>query len=224
LIMELIKTNFTPSELIFLRADEFVPAAGMLDSINMIGAFELIHKPGKVQARAMSHTLLSAAILAANQMGNIKLEIGVQGGLLGLFGPTLKATSVWDGLVNWPEGSLESKLVRIVQRNSPMKISKLVYELLDHNDSRYVNLAPEMVREGMATRKLLIKETSSFLMAFKTDQYYLPQQINQLAAAQSMAAVQQLLQETEKANRVLWKMLQNGIKKGMEMREDKIAS
>jgi hypothetical protein len=190
----------------------------------MNGAFDLMHKPGKVQARAFSHTLLSAAILAANQMGNIKLEIGVQGGLLGLFGPTLKATSVWDGLVNWPEGSLENKLVKIVQRNSPMKISKLVYELLDRNDSRYFSLAPEVVREGMATRKLLIKETSSFLMAFKSDHYYLPQQISELAAAQSVAAVHQLLQDSEKGDRVLWKMLQNGIKKGIEMREDKIAS
>jgi len=219
-----MKLALTPSELILLRADEFVPAASALDSINMIGKFDLLHKPGKVQARASSQMLFSAALLAAEQSGHLRLEIASAKGILGFFSsPTIIAFAA-NGTTGWPESSLENRVIRAVQRQGQLTVAQIVYEVLEYDDSRYFNLAPELVKKALAARDLLLKEQNTQFLIVKTTSYYLPESTFQLVAAQPVEPVRQLINDSRRNDYRLWKLLQGAIEKGMEKRMDKSPS
>ncbi len=220
MIENIVGVFLTPSEQLLLRADEFVPAASALHSINMIGSVELLHRQGKVQARRLSYELISAALLAAQQNNNLNLAIGKPGGLAGLAslpGLIAKPTGAES---TWPKGTLESRLVALVQNHGLIKVHRLVYEVLGRDYYRYFNLAPELVMEGLATRDLLNREQTSPMLVFQRHYYSLPDRTRLLVAGQSVASVKTLLSDYWQDNPRLWKLLQAAIKKGMESRMD----
>jgi len=212
--------ELTPSEIILLRADEFVPAASALDSINMIGKFDLLHRPGKVQARGLSQMLFSTALLAAERTGHLRLEIGSPKGILGFFsGPTVIAFAT-NGTKVWPESSLENRIVRAVQHKGQLTVAQIVYEVLEYDDSRYFSLAPELVKNALAARNLLVKEQNTQFLIIKTISYYLPESTMHLVAAQPVEPIRHLIEDTRQNDGRLWKLLQAAIEKGMEKRMD----
>jgi hypothetical protein len=220
LIENRLRLELTPSEIILLRADEFVAAASALDTINMIGKFDLLHKPGKVQARGLSQMLFSAALLAAERMGQLRLEIGSPKGLFSFFSSPTAIAFAANNTNSWPEGSLENRIVQAVQGRGQLPVAQTVYEVLEYNDSRYFNLTPELVKEALAFRNLLIKEQNTQLLIVKTTRYHLPESTMQLVAAQPVEPVRQLIEDTRRNDARLWKLLQTAIEKGMEKRMD----
>jgi hypothetical protein len=210
----------TPSELVFLHADQFVKAAGMLDAINIIGRVELLHKQASVQAMGLSRVLLTTALLAAAQSGDVSLQIGHLPGLLAFLQGDTVLVSPATGPDQWPKGSLEQRFIQATRRAGTINLSRLVYEVLERKDVQYYHLASDLVKAGLAERNLLIREQRSMLLVLKTTSYRLPDATRRLADSLPLQPVQQLLWQTEQNDPRFWRLLQKAIEKGTQQRKD----
>jgi hypothetical protein len=212
---------FTPSEVVLLNGERFAQSAALVNKYT-------VHASGQgVSSNKLAVAVWSAALLANEQYGLIRLTPSVNSTLFGLVKtPTLlvEPTGVQPG---WPAGTLEADLLQVASRLQTTKQNNLhmiVYSWLGSDTSAPYHMVLQMVEQGLGQRGLMQEVEGRALGIFKTKKLVLPDSTRPLIAAQPIAPVQQLLQQCEQFRPDVWKTMQKNIEKAISQRTEQTDS
>lgn len=212
-----MQTGLTPSEVIMVRGDVFAPRAeGFLTTKT-----RLINSDLPVLTETLSRTILAAALLANEGVGNLRFEEQERTGFFGRRYTALMALAAHMNY-RWPPDTLEDALCRIVADSKPLKVRELVYKVLESSASEPGKIAPNVIQRGLAKRGLVAKAPMTLRDFVLTDsRYTAPQSTFGLATSQAIRSVQDMLSATEIARPALWAMLIAQIDDAVDRRTDR---
>jgi hypothetical protein len=210
-----MNSQFAPSELVLLNGEKFAKKV-------MAGNIQLLHNQEKVSVAQLGQAMLTAAFLASERAGNIRLETRQKKAMLGL----RKVTNLYAIPVSatpaWPEHSFEAQIYSLADRlGQHNEVNDIIYAWLGQDSGNPWNSAIELVKEGMAERGLLERTEEKKLKIFTSVKHELPQSTATQAAQEPIASIRQLLVENERDRREVWDLLAKQIKKGIKDRTEK---
>ena len=212
---------FTPSEVVLLNGERFAQPAALVNKYT-------VHASGQgVSSNKLAVVVWSAALLANEQYGLIRLTPSVNSTLFGLVKtPTLlvEPTGVQPG---WPAGSLEANLIEVtrqLQATRQNNLHMIVYRWLGSDYSAPFHMVLQMVEQGLGQRGLMQEVEGRTLGIFKTKKLVLPDSTRPFIAGQPISPVQQLLQQCEQFRPDVWKTMQKNIEKAISQRTEQTDS
>ncbi len=202
----------TPSEIVILHGEKFVPRARFTN-------VKLPHKDAQVAISDLLQTMLAAAILANKQtdvlalpMGHTKVLRRKRDTLLvRLAGP----------IADWPEHSLEAAMCQqatLLQQDRVYEVNQLVYGWLGNRLNSPWQFAFGKVRMYLVSRGLLETIKIKKLLIFPGTDYVLSPAGRELMNQQSIEPVQQLLDDCQQQRPQVWKLLWDHIEYGFVRR------
>ena len=213
---------FTPSEVVILNGEHFAPSASVFNK------YEVLASGQGVNANKLAVAAWSAALLANEQYGLIRLTPSVNSTLFGLVKtPTLlvEPTGVQPG---WPAGTLEADLLQVASRLQTTRQNNLhmiVYSWLGSDyGAPFQMVIKEIGARAGATRPDAGDGRPKPLGIFKYKKLVLPDSTRPLIAGQSIAPVQQMLQQCEQFRPDVWKVMQKNIDKAISQRTEQTDS
>jgi len=175
-------TPLSPSELVLLKGEQFAKKS-------FSGNIKLLHTDNKVSAKEVSQAIMMAALLANEQTGAVRLEVGRKKALLGLRKVNTLFVTPGDITVSWPDNSLESEIPilaeQLLDEKERNEVSTIFYTWLRKDSANPWQSAVELVKEGMASREYLEKIKQKKLKFFTLTHYELPESTSSLATQQS---------------------------------------
>ncbi len=201
----------TPSEIVILHGDKFVPQARFT-------SVKLPHKDVKVAIDHLLQTMLAAAILANEQAGVLALPMG-HTKVLGRKKDTLLVRLVGP-IPGWPEHSLEAAMCQqatLLQQDRVYEVNQLVYGWLGARLNSPWQFAFSRVRTNLVSRGLLETIKVKKLVIFPGTDYALSPGGRELLA-QAIEPVQQLLDDCQQQRPQVWKLLWDHIEFGFVRR------
>jgi hypothetical protein len=208
---------FTPSEVVLLNGEHFAPSASVFNK------YEVLASGQGVNANKLAVAVWSAALLANEQYGLIRLTPSVNSTLFGLVKtPTLlvEPTNVQAG---WPAGTLEAELLGVASRLQATRQNNLhmiVYSWLGSDYGAPYQIVLKEIEQGLGKRGLMVEEQAKALGLFKYKKLVLPDSSLPLIAQQPFAPVQQMLQQCEQFRPDVWKTMQKNIDKAISQRTE----
>ena len=207
----------SPSELVLLNGDQFAKKV-------MMGNIKLLNSEASVSVSQLGQAILAAAVLAAEAVGNLELEIRQEKAMFGLRKVKNLYANPTPTPVEWPKYSLEAQLPPIAERfkndQESNEVSNLIYSWLRQDSSSPWQSTIEMVKSGLAERGLLDTSEETKLKVFTVTDYSLPQDTALLAAEQPVEPVKQLLANCENDRREIWDLLVKQIKSAIKARTE----
>lgn len=203
------QTRLTPSEVIFFNAPAFTAK----------GDLNLPHLTSKVSGQQLGKAMLIAALLAAEQIGNLRLELRPVKGLLkqevlALFVAPLEAGH------KWPSDTLEAQLHALAHarmvRTGSCQANRLICDLLGQSDSSPWQRAIDLVMQGLAIRGLLETEASKRFPKLTHRRNELPVKTQLLLNRQPYEPVKHLLTHCREERPAVWHQLIAQISKGVK--------
>ena len=208
---------FAPSELILLNGDLFAKKV-------MMGNIQLMHTDASVSYSQLGEAILAAAELAVESNGNLQYEVQQEKAMLGLRKVKTLSVNSTHAQNDWPEHSLESRLIQIAesmeQDGENPKVSDLVYIWLGQDAGAPWQSVIAMVQSGLADRDLLERSESTKLKVFTTINYSLPSSTAELAKQYPINAIQELLKYNENNRKEIWELVKNENKKAIKQRTE----
>ena len=198
----------TPSELVLLNSEPFTGKAN-------VNIEDLLNGKAKNLAKPLGEAILTAAFLAGENVGAIRLEVE-KGKKLFMFSSTKLLVVSNNSAVAWPTGSLEST-ISSARKNRP-EVHEVVHDWLGRDNDDPWGLVIDKVRDGLAGRQLLDITKEKVLMVLSTKHYELPESTGALAAQQPTGPIQQLLSECKQTRPELWTLLLSQVQKGVNRR------
>lgn len=208
---------FTPSEVVLLNGEQFAPSAGLVNKYTVRASGQ------GVNANKLAVAAWSAALLANEQYGLIRLSPATNSTLFGLIKqPTLlvEPTGTQPG---WPAGTLEANLLQVtseLQASRQNNLYMIVYRWLGSDDSAPYQEVLRMIEQGLGMRGLMVEVDARALGIFKYKKLELPDSTRPYIAQQSTAPVKQLLQNCEQFRPDIWKVMQKNIDKAIAARTE----
>jgi hypothetical protein len=215
-----------PSEIILLREEEWLPAgeawaarrAALGEGVTVSAHEAQVRQMAFLaQMRALTLLLVSAALLAVEQQGTLRLEPATRAAWLGLRRYPSVAVTVSGPPTPWPAHSLEAHFAHLSLR-SPREVQALIYDLLPRAAAYPWLLTPVLVQDGLRTRGLLETVRVRPLPLLSAEALHIPHTTAALAAAQSLVPIRDLLRATEQDRPTLWENLQAEIAHGVGRR------
>lgn len=208
--------SLTPSELVFLNGELFAKKV-------LVGNIDLLHSNGKVSLAQLGQAILTAAFLACEAAGVLRLEVRERKAMLGLRKVRKLCAVPAEPRENLPEHSLEASFynlaIHLAQKNKN-DIYSMVYTWLGQDATAPWNTALELLKAGMAKRGMLDASEQKKLKIFTVTQYSLPERTARLAKGQSVEKVKAMLENCERSRPEIWKMLESNIKKAISARTE----
>lgn len=202
-------TPLSPSELVLLKGEQFAKKS-------FSGNIKLLHTDNKVSAKEIGQVILMAALLANEQTGTVRLEVGRKEALLGLCKVDTLFVAPGDVTVSWPDNSLESEIPTLAKQlladKERNEVSTIFYTWLCKDSVNPWQSVVELVKEGMASRGYLELIEQKRLKFFTLTHYDLAESTSSLAAQQSAEPIKQLLTMCERTRPEVWKFLVKHIK------------
>jgi hypothetical protein len=202
----------TPSEIVILHGDKFVPQARFT-------SVKLPHKDAKVAIDHLLQTMLAAAILANEQAGVLALQTG-QTKVLKHKRDTLFARLVGP-IAGWPEHSLEAAMCQqatLLLADQGREANHLVYGWLGARLNSPWQFAFGRVRMNLVSRGILETIKVKKLLIFPGTDYALSPSGRELVDQQSIEPVQQLLDDCQQQRPQVYKLLWDHIEYGFVRR------
>lgn len=211
-------TSLTASEQVFLQGEKFAGKGGLLNK------YKLMHNGVEVSLSELVTNLVTAAFLASEQAGAIRLEVRKKKALLGLTTTTnIYAEPLQP--VDFPPGSLEAQIYELALEFKQMKdqneVWKLVYAWLRKDVGAPWSKAVEFIQVGLGQRQLVEVIEEKKLKIFTSTRYELPESTRLLAASLPTEPVQQLLAECRTNRPEVWALLVKQIKQGIDNRKER---
>lgn len=197
-----------PSELVLLNGQQFIGKTNV-DTEN------LLNGKAKGFAKPLGEIILTAAFLAGEHVGAIRLEVE-KGKKLFMFPSTKLLVASNNSVVAWPAGSLES-IIASARKNRP-EVHEIVHDWLSRDDNDPWGLVIDKVRDGLAQRQLLNVTKEKVLIVLTTKRYELPESTGAVAAQQPIGPIQQLQAECKQTRPELWTLLLSQVQKGVNRR------
>jgi len=195
---------FSPSELVVLFGDQFVPEASMLSSKE-----EILTSGVRVNSQTLMEKAMHAAVWALRRDAAIGLEIRQGKALFGLIKTRKLHLVRGTASGSYPEGSLEAHLVAAAEMENELDAVLAAFIGQDSNDppARAIGL----MKRGLSSRGLLEVEEKKTLMVFTTVAYTLPASTRELASRHSVQPIKQLLAEVERREPEMFKAVDKAI-------------
>jgi len=208
---------FAPSELVLLNGDQFAKKV-------MMGNIQLMHTDASVSYSQLGEAILAAAELAVESSGNLQYEVRQEKAMLGLRKVNTLSAKSTHAQNNWPEHSLESRLIQIAesseQDGESAKVSDLIYLWLGQDSGAPWQSVIAMVQSGLADRDLLERSESTKLKVFTTINYSLPSSTAEFAKQFPINSIQELLRYNENNRKEIWELIKNENKKAIKQRTE----
>ena len=205
----------TPSELLVLKRQRFVddPLPGGVAS-------PPTHT--RPSTGTSVESILAAAFLANEHVGGVQLKV-VRKKIAGLIPSIVLVAVPADVTIRWPQLSLESKVHLFAELSRDgyrsNEVSAIIFDWLGKNYSNPHQAAVDLVKDGLAARKLMKKVKSKRLGLFATTHYEVTITTARLLAQQNIEPIHQLLDECQGTRPRLWETLVEGIRAGLERRD-----
>lgn len=195
---------FSPSELVVLFGDQFVPDASMLSSKE-----DILTSGVRVNSQTLMERAMHAAVWTLRRDGAIGLEIRQGKALFGLIKTRKLHLVRGTASARYPEGSLESHLLEAAGMENELDAVLAAFIGQDSNDppARAIGL----MKRGLSGRGLLQVEEKKTLMVFTSVSYVLPASTRELASRQPVQPIKQLLAEVEQKEPELFKAVDKAI-------------
>jgi len=207
----------TASELVLLKGEHFAKHVAM-------GNVDLLHVDAKVSAAQLGEAMLAEAFLACERVGTLRLEVRPKRAFLGLRTVDALYAEPGDGGYSWPKPSIEASLQPLAmewaENKAQNEVTNIVYSLFREDSANPWQALIARVKADMAARGLLETSEQRTLKVFTSVRYHLPEPIAALAARQSEASLQALLDDCQRTRPLVWKLLVAGLKKAAAQRTE----
>lgn len=203
----------TPSETVYLHAEEFAREKTLLDAIG------LLHTDKKVDSSELAEAILAAAFVHAEDAGAIRLGAGKASRLLGLRKVDVVEVSAGPNATSFPSGSIEARLPALVAKGA-REVERVVRDLLEEDSTWPETLVFSLVQRGMLDAGLLEASKEKRLKVFSVDVVKLPDATRELAAQTPAAPVRERLAAWKAARGAEWEHVRKGIAKGIASRKE----
>jgi len=213
----------TPSEHVYLNGEKFAAKAGVFNKTR------LMHTDVQVDIKQLAQAVLAAAFITLEQQGTLRLEFHQKKGLLGIGSSNVFCADAVGPAAPWPVGTLEAALPALSQRLAAQaayqnQVYILTYTWLEQDSASPFESVFSLVKRGLAGRGLLDSHVETHLKIFKNTVYTLPEATHQLALAQPLQPLQQLMAWYAQNRPEVWKALNDQIKRGIDARQEKTDS
>lgn len=208
---------FTPSEVVILNGEKFAPSSSVFNKYTVWASGQ------GVNANKLAVTAWSAALLANEQYGLIRLTPSVNSTLFGLVKQQTLLVEPTGTQSGWPAGTLEAEMLDFARRGQAVKRNNLyvlVYDWLGSDYSAPYQMVIKEIEQGLGQRGLMVEEDARALGIFKYKKLVLPDSTRPLIAGQSIAPVQQLLMQCEQFRPDVWKVMQKNIDQAINKRTE----
>ena len=205
----------TPSEVVLLHSDQFVGEGTMLKG----GNWTTLTTGVKVGYMELTQTLLTAALLANEQAGAVRLRMQPKKAMFGL-----KSTNVaiveYVQDAEWPEGTLEWIAVEGMRGQAPRGAEDLFTGMLLMDSTYPHTLAGNITCVGLEKRGLLSTEEKKKLMIISVMNFKVTDQTRAAMAACPPPAVRQLLDQCRQSRPDLYQALAEAAKTALGNRRE----
>lgn len=208
----------TPCELVYLNGEKYAKK-------HFINNVKLMHVDLSVSSDQLAHAMLSSAFLACESEGVLSLQAGKQKRLIGSR-DVVYAQATGTGAV-WPQPSIEYRIAVLCQalaQRGNNTISGVVYALLQADCTAPATEIIELCKPYLAQRGLVIQGKKKALGFIPVTTYELPSTTVQGAAQFPMERINQMLLNAQQTRPELWKLLIDGIKRGIAQRVEQSSS
>jgi hypothetical protein len=209
----------TPSELIYLNGEKFVPKGGVFNTTR------LIHMDFSVGAAPLAQAVIAAAFLTLEQQKTLRLEIRQKKVLFGLVSTKTLFADPTGPAAAWPANTVEAALPGIAAQLAGNKgqneVHSILYAWLGQDVGAPFEEVFNRIKAGLAGRGLLETQEKTHLKIFKSRVYVCPEATRQFAAAQPLQPVQQMLSWCQQTRPEIYTSLFEQIKKGISARLEK---
>jgi hypothetical protein len=190
-----------------------------------MGNTDLVHMEAKVSAHELAQAALAAAFLALAQTGSLRLEIRSRKVLLGLGTRKALYADPGESATVWPAHTFEARLAELARewqqkRGGKNLVENLIYSLLLQDTPNPWQDAIELLKKGMATRDLLEPVEERRLKIFVSYHYLLPEGTQAQRLRQPVEPLERLLDEAQRDQPELWRMLVAAIRQAIELRTE----
>jgi hypothetical protein len=210
--------DLTPSELVYLNGEKFASKSGVFNKTR------LVHTDLSVSQAQLAQAALAAAFLTLEQQGTLRLDVRKKKVLFGLASSKGLYADSHGPAADWPPQTLESTLPGLAYQlgmdKNKNELDTIIYVWLGQDSSSPFEDVFTRIKEGLAARGLLETHQETHLKIFKSTVFTCPESTRQLAAAQSLQPVQQLLDNCQQTRPEVWKMLNDSIKHGITLRQE----
>jgi hypothetical protein len=205
---------FSPSELVVLFGDQFVPEASMLSSKE-----EVLTSGVRVNSQTLMERAMHAAVWTLQRAGAIRLEIRQGKALFGLLKTQKLHLVPGTASASYPEESLEAHLVEEAAMEN--ELDAVLAAFIGQESRDPAARALGLMKRGLSGRDLLEVEEKKTMMVFTTVGYVLPASTRELASRHSVQPIKQLLAEVEQKEPELFKAVDKAIDSArVKMTED----
>lgn len=205
---------FSPSELVVLFGDQFVPDASMLSSKE-----EILTSGVRVNSQTLMEKAMHAAVWTLQRAGAVRLEIRQGKALFGLLNTHKLYLMAGTAAPRYPEGCLESYLAEAAGMEDELDAALASFFGQESRDPAARALG--LMKRGLSSRGLLEVEEKKTLMVFTTVGYVLPASTRELASRHAVDPIRQLLAEVEQKEPELFKAVDKAIDSArVKMTED----
>lgn len=206
--------TFSPSELVVLFGDQFVPEASMLSSKE-----EILTTGAKVGSQALMEKAMHAAVWSLRREGAVRLEIRQGKALFGLMKTQKLFLRPGTESASHPADSLEAHLVEAAGMEGELDAALAAFIGQDSHDPAARVLG--LIKRGLSGRGLLEVEEKKTMLVFTTVGYVLPASTRELASRAPADSIQRLLAEVEQKEPELLKAVDKAIDSArVKMTED----
>lgn len=205
----------TPSEVVLLHADQFVGEGTMLKG----GNWTSLTTGAKVGYLELTQTLLTAALLANEQAGAVRLQMQPKKAMLGLKSKNVAMVEyVQDA--QWPEGTLEWICVEGMRGQKPREAEDLFTGMLLMDSTYPHTLAGNIAQVGLEKRGLLSTEEKKKLMIISVMNFKVTDQTRAAMAACPPPSVRQLLDQCRQSRPDIFQALAEAAKTALGNRRE----
>jgi len=217
--MDATPAYLTPSEHVYLNGEKFAAKAGIF------GKTRLMHMEFDANVIQLVQAIFAASFLTLEQQGTLKLEIRPKKVLFGLASSKALYADAVGPSAAWPAQTIEAGLPNLAYQLAGNKgqneVNSIVYAWLGQDYSSPFEEVLARVKNGLAARGLVEAREERTLKIFTRTVYALPEATRQLALAQSIQPLQQLVGWCQQTRPELWDSLNNQIKKAVTSRQEK---
>jgi hypothetical protein len=185
--------SFSPSELVLLLGERFAGAGSFTQ-----GKEELLTGAATVSQNELAREVLTVALLAMEQAGEIRIINEKRKALLGLTTREALVVEATGSRAAWPAGSLESEL-RDTIAAFRAEVYDVVYRWFGNDMDSPERHLLDRVKRGLVGRGLVQREEKRTLKIFVSHDDTLPDATRSLLAAESPDALLGLLRAPGRA-------------------------
>jgi hypothetical protein len=213
--MTTVDSSYTlsPSETIFLNAEQFVKTAVL--------GYRPVGSETKVSVQDLARTVISGALLAMEATGEIGLELEEYKRLIGK-GKRIKITPIQEQS-SFPTPSMEAVIYEISKYLANSKkganVKDMVWALLGKDDDQPWNKAVDSIPPHLAERGLLGSTEEKKLKIFTVTHYEMLDETRKLAQDGPVSDLQALLSACETERPEVWKRMNKEISQGINARD-----